>query len=133
MIYAINKQRLAEDRVIPFLHQLHRDATQWKDRLLDASRTLNVYRILQKRNNYNATRTDLNTFKAANGTWFDGTYPDYADPLTGAIASLGNIIIHIDTLVAASYTDAETGEPILMDVTQGDRNTLAADIGDELQ
>lgn len=133
MIYSINRERLAWKRVIPFLQALHNYATQWRARLLDSGRSLGVYRILQKRNDFEANRADLDAFKTANWTWFGMAYPDHTNALTGAISSLGNLVVHIDTLVAASYTDAETSEPILMNVTQGDRDTLASDVSDELQ
>ena len=133
MIQKLNKQRISWEMVIPFLHRLHADAKAWKELLENTGVTINSWRVLVKKVDYENYKNSLNDFKTAYGTWFNDTFPDWNDALDGAITSLGNIITHIDSYIASYYMDAETGKPILTDLSQAHRDTLASDINDELE
>jgi len=124
MIYNLNKENTTISRVIPFLLRVFADFTSYDAKLKNTGITVKTDDIIRKRDDWNTYQSDLTTFKTNNETWFDSTYPEYADALDGAITSLATIVSAIDSNIANNYTDAETSEPVLMAISQTHRTAL---------
>ncbi len=132
-IYRINKERQALDLIIPYLHRLYADFTNFRSLLTNEQIELTTLDMINKKTDWDGNRESLSVFKSANETWFDSTYSSYSDALDGAISSLSTIVSAIDTSIENNYTDADTSKPILTDLEQNHRNGLATLIEQQLE
>lgn len=141
-MYPLEMRRLAEEQALNILRQSHGWLQEWITTLKNMSlafwttqpygdgqaNTLTGWRasMLEKRNKLQDWRNGYaKDIEARLGS-------DYVEALDGAITSYTNLMNHMKTLAQSNYWDSTANEVKPSEVSQTDRNALAADFEDEL-
>lgn len=131
-IYKLERESTAWS-VIGILHGIHDGVNSLVLWLRDSNRTITTIDIINARNAWANTYTQLNNFNTSYGVWFASAWSDYADALTGAITSFQNINSIINQGLRDWYWDEEADKPIVSEISQEHRNQLANYIEEELE
>jgi hypothetical protein len=134
-IYRLNREQLSTERVVPYLFRLWDAGNRIVLNLRDTSRAMTTTELLSRRDDFAANYADLNAFKSAYGEWFAARYSDGNESaaLDGALTSMVAINGYINSMLQNNYWDAQLDNPVAMEMSQADRNTLADQIETQLE
>lgn len=132
MIHKLDRENAAQ-LIIRQLPRLWNSISHLATQLKDTDRIYTTTELIQIRDGFAGFYSKINAFKSAYGTWFNSRYPEFADALDGAISSLHNINVIINNGLQTYYWDEETGKPIVAEISQTHRDSLANSIEGELE
>jgi len=132
MIYKLEREEEAW-RIIRLLHGMHAKMTWLVSRLRNNVDVITTTELLQIRDNHQSDFSLLNDFYTSHETWFDSAWSDYATALSDTISTITTINTIINDGIETYYWDADTDKPIISEITEAHRNSLANSIEAELE
>lgn len=132
MIYKLKREATAE-LIIKRLPRFWNNFNHLVIQLRNTERTYSTFELWDLRNSFISYYTNMNNFNTEHGTWFASRYPEFATALNGILASLQIINSIIVDGLQNNYWDAELDAPVITNIAQNHRNSLATSIEAELE